>query len=167
MLVRGLKISPFAYYREMMFDLMMKEKSYDSLPNFTATDCTRTLSVDTLTVLLWLCCVVCIVSTFVPTFSLASLLTLAGVRLLGIGRNEYIDKMNRSKSVARTGLLNIIMMRRKTVISELLPTQPVDFTIEPWWIVRFAYVTEETLKVRLFDAINVVLLTHFTLCLGL
>jgi hypothetical protein len=38
-IVKGLRITPFGYYIEMMKDVMSKEKSYDSLPNFAAADC--------------------------------------------------------------------------------------------------------------------------------
>ena len=38
MLVRGLRVTPFSYYSNVMFDIMSNEKSYDSLPNFTAAD---------------------------------------------------------------------------------------------------------------------------------
>ena len=37
--VEGLRITPFAYYVEMMLNIIGLEKSYDSLPNFTAADC--------------------------------------------------------------------------------------------------------------------------------
>ena len=37
--VKGLRITPFSYYLNMMHDIMSSEKSYDSLPNFTAADC--------------------------------------------------------------------------------------------------------------------------------
>lgn len=39
MLIQGLRDTPFGYYCEMMFELIYSEKSYDSLPNFTAADC--------------------------------------------------------------------------------------------------------------------------------
>ncbi|KAJ3632142.1 hypothetical protein Zmor_019144 [Zophobas morio] len=58
-LVKGLEISPFVYYRTMIINNILKEKSYDSIPNFTATDC---------------------------------------LRLLGVGRNQYISIVNQSKS---------------------------------------------------------------------
>ncbi|ESP05147.1 hypothetical protein LOTGIDRAFT_177099 [Lottia gigantea] len=58
-IVKGLRLTPFAYYVNMMQDIMTQEKSYDSLPNFTAADC---------------------------------------LRLLGIGRNQYIDLMNQCRS---------------------------------------------------------------------
>ena len=37
--VKGLRITPFSYYISIMSDIMTQEKSYDSLPNFTAADC--------------------------------------------------------------------------------------------------------------------------------
>ena len=37
--VRVLNITPFNYYVSMLEYLMDQEKSYDSLPNFTAADC--------------------------------------------------------------------------------------------------------------------------------
>lgn len=38
-MVKGLRVTPFGYYSNMMQDIMNQEKSYDSLPNFTAADC--------------------------------------------------------------------------------------------------------------------------------
>ncbi len=38
-IVRVLNVSPFHYYVTMLEYLMDQEKSYDSLPNFTAADC--------------------------------------------------------------------------------------------------------------------------------
>ena len=43
-IVKGLRVTPFSYYTTVMTDIMMQEKSYDSLPNFTAADC-RSISV--------------------------------------------------------------------------------------------------------------------------
>lgn len=37
--VPGLRITPFSYYIGMMESIMLQERSYDSLPNFTAADC--------------------------------------------------------------------------------------------------------------------------------
>lgn len=42
-IVRGLRITPFSYYVKMMEEIMTAEKSYDSLPNFTAADAVRLL----------------------------------------------------------------------------------------------------------------------------
>ena len=39
MLIKGLRVTPFVYYSSMMSSIMQSEKSYDSLPNFTAADC--------------------------------------------------------------------------------------------------------------------------------
>ncbi len=37
--VKGLVLTPFHYYVDMLESLIAQEKSYDSLPNFTAADC--------------------------------------------------------------------------------------------------------------------------------
>lgn len=42
--VKGLRVTPFQYYISMMENIMEQEKSYDSLPNFTAADCRLILS---------------------------------------------------------------------------------------------------------------------------
>ena len=63
----------------MLDNQMAQEKSYDSLPNFTAADC---------------------------------------LRLIGIGRNQYIDLMNSCRSNRRFGLF-------KKSARELLPNKPI------------------------------------------
>ena len=40
-IIKGLMVTPFQYYVTMLETLMANEKSYDSLPNFTAADCER------------------------------------------------------------------------------------------------------------------------------
>lgn len=102
--VRGLRITPFNYYLDMMADLMQSERSYDTLPNFTAFDC---------------------------------------VRLMGIGRNQYIDIMNRFRSSNR---LRTIGFTRRKPIRTLLPTQPISVLIEPWWHVNAGCITDEDVK---------------------
>lgn len=98
--VKGLRVTPFVYYTNMMADIMSQEKSYDSLPNFTAADC---------------------------------------LRLLGIGRNQYIDLMNQCRSSKK--------FFRKKNPRELLPVQPVEsLQIEPWWTMCTGYITEEDIK---------------------
>ncbi|XP_073535945.1 protein FAM91A1 isoform X2 [Phyllobates terribilis] len=99
-MVKGLRITPFSYYIGIMEDIMNSEKSYDSLPNFTAADC---------------------------------------LRLLGIGRNQYIDLMNQCRSSKK-------FFRRKTA-RDLLPVKPVDITIEAWWVVQAGYITEDDIKI--------------------
>ncbi len=80
---------------------MTAEKSYDSLPNFTAADC---------------------------------------LRLLGIGRNQYIDLMNQNRS-------NKKLFRRAKPIRDILPARPVDIPIEPWYLLCAGSVLEDDVKV--------------------
>uniref|UniRef100_A0A5S6Q9H8 FAM91 N-terminal domain-containing protein n=1 Tax=Trichuris muris TaxID=70415 RepID=A0A5S6Q9H8_TRIMR len=94
--VKGLRVTPFQYYRQMMEDLMLQEKSYDTLPNFTAADC---------------------------------------VRLLGIGRNQYINLMNQCRSLKKS--------TSKKAIRDLLPRIPVKFDIQPWWLVETGSLLED------------------------
>ncbi|XP_046398087.1 protein FAM91A1 [Ischnura elegans] len=100
--VRGLRATPFQYYVSVVEATMEKERSYDSLPNFTAADC---------------------------------------LRLLGIGRNEYIELMNQCRSGGRR-----LFRRRGASVKDLLPPRPVDVHIEPWWKVQVGCVTEEDMK---------------------
>ena len=78
-IIKGLGVTPFHYYINMLDNQMAQEKSYDSLPNFTAADC---------------------------------------LRLIGIGRNQYIDLMNSCRSNRRFGLF-------KKSARELLPNKPI------------------------------------------
>lgn len=63
-----------------------------------------------------------------------------GLRLLGIGRNEYIELMNRSRST-RSKLFG------KRNVRGLLPAVPCDIHIEPWWRVEVGLVLEDDIKV--------------------
>ena len=38
-IIKGIALTPFQFYVSMLDTLMAQEKSYDSLPNFTAADC--------------------------------------------------------------------------------------------------------------------------------
>ena len=128
--VRGLRITPFNYYLDMMADLMSVEKSYDTLPNFTAIDC---------------------------------------LRLLGIGRNQYIDIINKYRSSSNSagggsssgggpsghrgsifgGLAGVVVgssAPKRKPVRTLLPTQPVSIPIEPWWVVNVGCVTDDDVK---------------------
>ncbi|RXN26114.1 FAM91A1 isoform X2 [Labeo rohita] len=78
-MVKGLRVTPFSYYISIMEDIMNCEKSYDSLPNFTAADC---------------------------------------LRLLGIGRNQYIDLMNQCRSS------KICSVAEKTAIDKMIDSGP-------------------------------------------
>uniref|UniRef100_A0A2R9B059 FAM91 C-terminal domain-containing protein n=1 Tax=Pan paniscus TaxID=9597 RepID=A0A2R9B059_PANPA len=92
--------SPFSYYPGITEDIMNSEKSYDSLPNFTAADC---------------------------------------LRLLGIGRNQYIDLMIQCRSSKK-------FFRRKTA-GDLLPIKPVEIATEAWWVVQAGCITEDDIKI--------------------
>ncbi|XP_031491948.1 uncharacterized protein LOC116258737 isoform X1 [Nymphaea colorata] len=98
---RVLRVSPFRYYCDMIFEVMKNEQPYDSIPNFSAAD---------------------------------------ALRLTGIGRNEFIDLMNKCRSKKIMWKLN------KSIAKELLPTQPVDFAIEPWWGVCLVNFTLEEFR---------------------
>jgi hypothetical protein len=52
------------------------------------------------------------------------------VKLVGIGRNEYIDIMNKCKAKKLLWRVN------KAIVKEHLPTDPLDFDLQPWWIVH-------------------------------
>lgn len=98
---RVMRVSPFKYYCDMLFEVMKNEQPYDSIPNFSAAD---------------------------------------ALRLTGIGRNEFIDIMNKCRSKKIMWKLN------KSIAKELLPVDPVDFVIEPWWGVCLVNFTLEEFK---------------------
>ncbi|KAH7567713.1 hypothetical protein JRO89_XS07G0129500 [Xanthoceras sorbifolium] len=131
---RVMRLSPFRYYCDMIFEVMKNEQPYDSIPNFSAAD---------------------------------------ALRLTGIGRNEFIDIMNKCRSKIErncavavfkihrlrwniliasylsdsSGAIQKIMWKlNKSIAKELLPTQPADFTIEPWWGVCLVNFTLEEFK---------------------
>ncbi|XGW23868.1 hypothetical protein V3C99_005798 [Haemonchus contortus] len=109
-IVKELRITPFNYYINIIIDMIQSEKSYDSLPNFTAAD---------------------------------------AVRLLGIGRNQYIDLMNQNRS-------NRKFLRRNRPIRELLPQKPAKSVVEPWWIVCAGCILEADIKLLTDDERRVV-----------
>lgn len=102
-LSRHFRLTPFQYYLEMMREVMTSERSYDTIPNFTAAD---------------------------------------GVRLLGIGRNEYIDTMNKYRAKG------FFFKKSRSALRALLPSAPVFESPEYWWTVnRCEYaLTEEELR---------------------
>ncbi|EGT57461.1 hypothetical protein CAEBREN_00424 [Caenorhabditis brenneri] len=98
--VTEMRLSPFSYYVNILTEMLNTEKSYDSLPNFTAAD---------------------------------------AVRLLGIGRNQYIDLMNQTRS-------NRKFLRRSKTAKELLPQKPAKLTIESWWMTNVGAILESDVK---------------------
>ncbi|XP_053210016.1 protein FAM91A1-like [Panonychus citri] len=100
-LIYGMRITPFQYYIQMIHELLENERSYDTLPNFTAADC---------------------------------------LRILGIGRNQYIDLMNQCRSRSFLGIM------RKS-IRDLLPKKPLkDIVIEYWWKIFPGYIMEDDMR---------------------
>jgi len=68
-----------------------------------------------------------------PNFTAADCL-----RLMGIGRNQYIELMNQYKSKK---------FFRRRGIKDLLPSRPVEIShVEPWWEVNIGYVTEDDIR---------------------
>lgn len=103
-IITGMRITPFQYYLSTVAQIIEQEKSYDTLPNFTAADC---------------------------------------LRLLGIGRNQYIDIMNELRSTYRRFLG--IGVRRSA--RSLLPDKPdKNVPIEPWWLVNAGCITEDDVR---------------------
>ena len=100
-MVKGLRLTPFGYYCNMMVDIMTSERSYDQLPNFTAADC---------------------------------------LRLLGIGRNQYIEMMNQCKASKK-------FFRPRKDPRELLPSKPIaQNEIKEWWIANSGFITDDDVK---------------------
>lgn len=64
-----------------------------------------------------------------------------GLRLLGIGRNEYIEIMNKSRT-------NRGRLFGKRNVRGLLPKVPRPIPIQPWWRVEVGMVLEEDVKVE-------------------
>ncbi|CAI5458032.1 unnamed protein product [Closterium sp. Yama58-4] len=128
---RVLRISPFRYYSDLLLDVMKQEKSYDTIPNFTAAD---------------------------------------ALRETGIGRNQFIDIMNRARAKVRALMhshpcsCHLALMHPCThalalailhPLKDMLPLDPVPFPIQPWWLVclvnltadEYRRLTEEELSV--------------------
>jgi len=90
-------------------------------------------------------CVLCGHHTRVTFKSLFCKLVLnVGLRLLGIGRNQYIELMNKSRVNRR---FNLAAFRKRINAKEHLPKTPIQIKIEPWWIVHVGFVTEEDIWV--------------------
>ncbi len=59
------------------------------------------------------------------------------MRVLGIGRNEYIATLNECK-----GRRVMWRVNRTGVARELLPSAPLDMRVEPWWRVAVVNLSE-------------------------
>jgi hypothetical protein len=111
----------------MISDLILQEKSYDTLPNFTGRKLRKISSVNVL------------------------VLAADCLRLLGIGRNQYIELINQSRTILQAAkkkmFLNLTAWKTPSSIRHLLPLQPVDsMHIHPWWIISLGCVTDNDVK---------------------
>ncbi len=84
-------------------------------------------------------------------------------RLLGIGRNEYINAMNASRTnrsfalfkkkenqlenqLPREPFLVFACCSLRCSLMLVSPVQPVDIPLQPWWLVNIGYVSEEHVR---------------------
>ncbi|XP_017090170.2 protein FAM91A1 [Drosophila bipectinata] len=100
---KGLRVTPFNYYLDVLGQLLKSDKSYDTLPNFTAADC---------------------------------------LRVLGIGRNEYLALISDLKTHTPRSLL----FGSRPNPLDFLPRFPVRIHMEPWWRLDIGYVLETDIK---------------------
>jgi hypothetical protein len=98
---KGLRITPFNFYIEVLAHLLKLDKSYDTLPNFTAADI---------------------------------------LRVIGIGRNEYLTILSEMKTKSNSKLF------RKPNPYHFLPKFPSKITIDDWWRVEVGLVLESDIK---------------------
>ena len=82
---------PFEYYSEMLLRVMQNDKSYQSIPNFSAAD---------------------------------------ALRVTGVGRNQFIDAMNKSRS----GGWSAKLKSKEKLLRSLLPQSPMKVPLQPWWL---------------------------------
>uniref|UniRef100_A0A034W7H7 Protein FAM91A1 n=1 Tax=Bactrocera dorsalis TaxID=27457 RepID=A0A034W7H7_BACDO len=102
-ITKGLRVTPFNYYLDLVSQLLRNDKSYDTLPNFTAADC---------------------------------------LRILGIGRNEYLSLI----SDLKTHTTRALLFSAKPNPLDFLPRFPVRVCIEPWWRIEVGYVLEADIR---------------------
>lgn len=99
---KGLRITAFNFYVELLAHLLKLDKSYDSLPNFTAADI---------------------------------------LRVLGIGRNEYLFILSEMKTKNSNK-----SFFRKTNPYLHLPKFPSKISIDEWWRVEVGLILESDIK---------------------
>ncbi|XP_017472679.1 PREDICTED: protein FAM91A1 [Rhagoletis zephyria] len=102
-ITKGLRVTPFNYYLDLLSQLLRNDKSYDTLPNFTAADC---------------------------------------LRVLGIGRNEYLSLI----SDLKTHTTRALLFSAKPNPLDFLPRFPVRIRVEPWWRIEVGYVLEADIR---------------------
>lgn len=89
---------------------------------------------------------VILTTIFVYIFPLICLSCL-GLRILGIGRNEYIELMNQCRTKNK-------LFRRKHEIRPMLPSQPININVDPWWVVDVGCLYEDDIKVKISISLN-------------
>uniref|UniRef100_A0A182UBJ7 Uncharacterized protein n=1 Tax=Anopheles melas TaxID=34690 RepID=A0A182UBJ7_9DIPT len=109
-ITKGLRVTPFNYYTDMIAFLLTHDKNYDALPNFTAADC---------------------------------------LRVLGIGRNEYLSISSDLKSSSPRSFF-------KKNPYHFLPKFPRTVTMHPWWIVEIGHILEKDVEHLSLEEINTI-----------
>ncbi|XP_053669563.1 protein FAM91A1 [Anopheles marshallii] len=109
-ITKGLRVTPFNYYTDMIAFLLTHDKNYDALPNFTAADC---------------------------------------LRVLGIGRNEYLSISSDLKSSSPRSFF-------KKNPYHFLPKFPRTVTMHPWWIVEIGHILEKDVENLTLEEINTI-----------
>uniref|UniRef100_A0A182XW72 FAM91 N-terminal domain-containing protein n=1 Tax=Anopheles stephensi TaxID=30069 RepID=A0A182XW72_ANOST len=109
-ITKGLRVTPFNYYTDMIAFLLTHDKNYDALPNFTAADC---------------------------------------LRVLGIGRNEYLSISSDLKSSSPRSFF-------KKNPFHFLPKFPRTITMHPWWIVEIGHILEKDVENLSIEEINTI-----------
>uniref|UniRef100_A0A182K493 Uncharacterized protein n=1 Tax=Anopheles christyi TaxID=43041 RepID=A0A182K493_9DIPT len=109
-ITKGLRVTPFNYYTDMIAFLLTHDKNYDALPNFTAADC---------------------------------------LRVLGIGRNEYLSISSDLKSSSPRSFF-------KKNPYHFLPKFPRTVTMHPWWIVEIGHILEKDVENLSLEEINTI-----------
>uniref|UniRef100_A0A182SZD4 FAM91 N-terminal domain-containing protein n=1 Tax=Anopheles maculatus TaxID=74869 RepID=A0A182SZD4_9DIPT len=109
-ITKGLRVTPFNYYTDMIAFLLTHDKNYDALPNFTAADC---------------------------------------LRVLGIGRNEYLSISSDLKSSSPRSFF-------KKNPYHFLPKFPRTITMHPWWIVEIGHILEKDVENLSIEEINTI-----------
>ncbi|XP_058058144.1 protein FAM91A1 [Anopheles bellator] len=109
-ITKGLRVTPFNYYTDMIVFLLKNDKNYDALPNFTAADC---------------------------------------LRVLGVGRNEYLSISSDLKSSSPRSFF-------KKNPYHFLPKFPRTVTMHPWWIVEIGHILEKDVENVPIDEITMI-----------
>jgi hypothetical protein len=74
----------------------------------------------------------------IPNFAAADI-----IRLLGIGRNEYIAKLNACNEK------KLLWRMNKSIAKEHLPTEPVNIKLAGWWRVHAVNLSTQSLPLHL------------------